>query len=43
MPMIFRTFPGLSGKAIQVDENTAEVNYGADISILARMIEAGES
>ena len=42
MPMMFRTVPGLSSKVIGVDENAAEVNYGVDISMLTRMIEAGE-
>ncbi|MBU3627173.1 ISL3 family transposase [Polynucleobacter sp. JS-Safj-400b-B2] len=42
LPVMFRMAPGMVGKD-KVDETEAtEVNYGVDISILTRMIEAGE-
>lgn len=42
MPVMFRMASGLDSKERSTEDEVTEVNYGVDISILTRMIEAGE-
>ena len=42
IPVMFRMASGMDSKERSTEDEVAEVNYGVDISILTRMIEAGE-
>ena len=42
IPEMFRMASGIDSKERSTEDEVAEVNYGVDISILTRMIEAGE-
>lgn len=43
LPVMFRMASGIDSNERSTEDEATEVNYGVDISILTRMIEAGEN